>query len=56
MAGGQDCILKIWNYRTYDLIKSMYFDELICCCNFTEDSQLFYCVIPNKLYLFNGNN
>ena len=56
VAGGADSILKIWNYRTYNLIKSLKFDDSVLSCKFTDDSKLLYVGIGNRLYQFYVNN
>ena len=39
---GFDGLLKIWNYKTYALIKSISFETKVMSLKFTENSKLLY--------------
>ena len=56
MAGGSDKLLKIWNYKTNNLIKSLKFENDVRICRFTDDSLLLYVGINTMLYLLDVHN
>ena len=42
VSGGADDLLKIWDYKTCQLIKSIRLNSSVSTCKFTEDSTLIY--------------
>ena len=56
IARGTNKYLKIWKYKSNQLLKSIKFDHFAKSCKISDDSQFLYAGIANKLYRFQVKN
>ncbi|KAM3133137.1 WD repeat-containing protein 33 [Paramecium bursaria] len=53
---GFDGLLKIWNYKSYALVKSIQFKTSVTSLKFTDNSELLYVGIHSQIYQFHVNS